>query len=104
MPEAGGIDMTESTPSQRYAQGVARGTMMTVAMMLLMDSQDVPADRLGLAGGLFFSVAQLGGALGPTLFGLVSEAAGGFGLALTLLGVLCCVLLVQVARLARLRR
>jgi len=86
------------------AQGVARGTMMTVAMMLLMDSQDVPADRLGLAGGLFFSVAQLGGALGPTLFGLVSEAAGGFGLALTLLGVLCCVLLVQVARLARLRR
>lgn len=86
------------------AQGVARGTMMTVAMMLLMDSKDVPADRLGLAGGLFFSVAQLGGVLGPTLFGLVSEAAGGFGLALTLLAVLCCVLLAQVARLARLRR
>ncbi|MFT4149786.1 MAG: MFS transporter [Paracoccaceae bacterium] len=85
------------------AQGVARGTMMTVAMMLLMDSRDVPVDRLGLAGGLFFSVAQLGGALGPALFGLLRQASGGFDLPLMLLSALCCLLLVQVARMRRLR-
>lgn len=75
-------------------QGVARSSMMTVAILLLMEARGVPKDRLGLAGGLFFTTAEIGGVLGPLTFGLLIDLSGGFtapllalsGIALALLG------------------
>ncbi|MDR5653437.1 CynX/NimT family MFS transporter [Ruixingdingia sedimenti] len=84
-------------------QGIARGTMMTVAIMLLMESRDVPKERLGLAGGLFFTTAEIGGVMGPAAFGLVSDLSGGFVVPLVLLSVLCALMLALVGQLARLR-
>ena len=59
-------------------QGIARSSMMTVAILLLMEAPGVPADRAGMAGGMFFTVAEIGGVLGPLSIGMVAEASGGF--------------------------
>ena len=77
-------------------QGIARSSMMTVAILLLMEAPGVPPERAGMAGGMFFTVAEIGGVTGPLSIGLVADASGGFnmplwmctGVALLLLGLL----------------
>jgi cyanate permease len=83
-------------------QGIARSSLMTVAILLLMEARGVPQDRLGLAGGLFFTFAEVGGVLGPLTFGFVSDLSGGFGLSLAMLTLVCVGLILVLARLARL--
>lgn len=77
-------------------QGVARGSMMTVAILLLMETPRVPQERLGLAGGLFFTTAEVGGVLGPIFFGILSDLSGGFALPLFSVTLVCLVLLALV--------
>ena len=64
------------------AQGIARSSMMTVAILLLMEAPGVPPERAGLAGGMFFTVAEIGGVLGPLSVGALAQAGGGFALPL----------------------
>ena len=85
-------------------QGIARGTMMTLAMMLLMESRDVPRDRLGMAGGLFFTTAEIGGVLGPVVFGALVQGTGGFAVPVAAISAVCLALLGLLAVLARHRR
>lgn len=86
-----------------FLQGIARGAMMTVSILILMESPNVPPERLGLAGGLFFTAAEVGGVLGPLAFGVLSDLTGGFGLALAGLSVICLGLFATLWRLAALR-
>ena len=85
-------------------QGVARGTMMPVALLLLMESRDISKERFGLAGGMFFTTAQIGGVLGPTIFGALFDGFGDFGWSLGFLTAICALLLILLHRLARQRR
>lgn len=82
-------------------QGLARGSMMTVAIMLLMETPGVPEERLGLAGGLFFTSAEIGGVLGPVSFGTLAHWTGSF--MVPLLGVTLTAVLM-IALLATLQR
>jgi cyanate permease len=85
-------------------QGLARGAMMTVAILLLMETPRVPEERLGLAGGLFFTFAEIGGVMGPVTFGVLSDLSGSFVQPLAALSVVCAVLLAILARLRGLLR
>lgn len=85
-------------------QGIARGSMMTVAILLLMELPNVPKDRLGLAGGLFFTTAEIGGVLGPVTFGVLSDLSGGFAAPLLSITLISGVLLVLLAALRRSNR
>lgn len=82
-------------------QGLARGSMMTVAILLLMETPSVPPERLGLAGGLFFTSAEIGGVLGPLSFGVLSELSSGFLLPLVCVSVVCVCLLLCLQRLQK---
>jgi len=82
-------------------QGVARGAMMTVAVLTLLEVPEVGSRRAGLAGGLFFSAAEVGGVLGPVSIGLLSSAAGGFGPALAVLTAVCGALIAMLVPLRR---
>ncbi len=82
-------------------QGLARGSMMTVAILILMETPSVPPERLGLAGGLFFTTAEIGGVLGPFSFGLLSELGAGFFLPLVCISLVCVCLLLCVHRLQK---
>lgn len=85
-------------------QGIARSAMMTIAMLFLMETPGVPAERLGLAGGLFFTMAEIGGVLGPVVFGAISETPLGFGPPLAVISVICLGLMTALAALVRARR
>ena len=82
-------------------QGIARGGMMTVAILILMETPNVPKERLGLAGGLFFTTAEVGGVLGPVTFGILSDLGDGFALPLGSITLVCLVLCVLLWLLRR---
>ncbi len=92
-------------------QGVARGSMTAVTMLVLMDQLGSDARQLGsdarhlgAAGGLFFSAAEIGGVLGPVTVGALHDWSGGFGAALHLLTGACAALLWLLAVLRRAAR
>ena len=85
-------------------QGIARSSMMTIAVLLLMETRGLAAQSRGLAGGLFFSAAEIGGVLGPLSIGALSDATGGFAAPLYLMTSVCLVLILLLARLRRLER
>jgi len=85
-------------------QGIARSTMMTVAILVLMETRGLADQSRGLAGGLFFTAAEIGGVLGPLCFGALSDATGSFAAPLYLMTGVCLVMALLLARLWQLER
>jgi cyanate permease len=79
-------------------QGIARGSMIPITMLVLMETKDVDSRVMGAAGGLFFAAAETGGVLGPMMTGWFADATGGFTAALVTLTVICiaCIGLVLI--------
>ena len=75
-------------------QGLARGAMMTVALLMLVEIPNVGPKRAGAAGGLFFTAAEIGGVTGPLVIGLLHDLSGGFSISLTMLSFICFLLLI----------
>ena len=84
-------------------QGIARSSMMTIAILLLMETPGMPKARLGLAGGLFFTAAEIGGVLGPLTIGILSDLTDGFTVPLMAVTGACLVLIMLVGVLVRAR-
>ena len=82
-------------------QGIARSSMMTVTMLVMMQCKAVDDRNMGAAGGLFFTAGEVGGVLGPFLFGVIADITGGFELALGGLTGLCLLMLALSLALAR---
>lgn len=70
-------------------QGIARGGLVTVALLTLIEAPAVESRRAGLAGGLFFSAGEVGGVLGPVSIGMLADFGNGFDDALIVLTVVC---------------
>ena len=83
-------------------QGLGRGSLMAITLLVLMETRGVDAGHMGAAGGLFFSAAEIGGVLGPLSIGIVSDLTGGFDGALWMMVVVsvALVLLLLVHRRA----
>ncbi len=82
-------------------QGIVRSSMMTVALLVLVETPGVGAERAGTASGLFFAAAEIGGAGGPFAVGLLYDMTGGFDAGLLLLCVVCALILAGVGVLRR---
>ncbi len=82
-------------------QGIARSSMMTIAILALMETREVETRHRGAAGGLFFSAAEIGGVLGPLTIGVVADASGSFGAALWMVTAVCVLLALLTRPLAR---
>jgi cyanate permease len=85
-------------------QGVARGAMMTVAVLTLLELRGVGARNAGAATGLFFAAAEIGGVLGPLAIGVLHDATGEFDSGLDLLGVIATALVLLGLLLTRLQK
>jgi len=59
-------------------QGIARSSMMTIAVLILMDTCGVDRKNAGADNGLLFSTAEIGGVRGPLTLGYVADLSGGF--------------------------
>jgi cyanate permease len=80
-------------------QGIARSSMMTVAMLTLVELPGIGERHAATAGGLFFSAAEIGGASGPVLMGLFHDASGGFATPLAFLSLVAALLTAGAIRL-----
>ena len=67
-------------------QGIGRGSLIAVLILVLMETRGVDPRNTGAAVGLFFSAAEIGGVLGPLVIGAASDFTGGFDAGLWLLG------------------
>lgn len=72
--------------------GAASGAMMTISILALIEQDYVGPERAGIAGGIFFSFAEIGGVSGPVMLGLLHDYTGGFTASLYLLAALGLVL------------
>ncbi len=86
------------------AQGIAYGPLMTVAILTLIEIPVVGPKRAGIAGGMFFAAAEIGGVLGPVSIGVISDLAGDFDLALVTVSSICAVLILLLGVLRHLMR
>ena len=80
-------------------QGVARGSMIPIAMLILMEADEVDSKVMGAAAGLFFTAAETGGVMGPMMTGWLADATGGFATGLVALSLICLFCAGLVTRL-----
>jgi cyanate permease len=76
--------------------GAASGAMMTISILTLIEQDYVGPERAGIAGGIFFSFAEIGGVSGPVILGLLHDYTGGFTASLYVLAAMALVLCVPV--------
>jgi CP family cyanate transporter-like MFS transporter len=88
-------------PAALVLQGLARGSAMTLSILVLLDLPEIGSKRAGVAGGMFFSAAEIGGVMGPVSIGILSDMSGGFSSALYMLTAVSAALLVLLAALRR---
>lgn len=86
------------------AQGIARSSMMTLAILVLIETPAVGARNMGVAGGLFFTVAEIGGVLGPFSIGYLADVTGSFDASLHMISLVCVALIVLSIVVNRLTR
>ncbi len=66
-------------------QGLARSSLMTVLILTLIELPGIEERYVGVATGLFFSAAELGGVLGPLSIGVLYDLSSNFDTGLVLL-------------------
>jgi len=81
-------------------QGLARGSLSTIVLLVLMELREVDPRRMGAAGGMYFTAGEIGGVLGPLTIGTLVDLSGGFAAGLYFLTGLCA---WQLGLLSRLR-
>ncbi len=86
------------------AQGIARSTMMTVLILSLVELPSIGEARAGVATGMFFTAAEVGGVLGPLGMGVLYDVSGGFTYALTSLTFIAALMCIGTGYLARAAR
>ncbi len=85
-------------------QGLARGSMSSIAILFLMETRGVGSRVMGAAGGMYFSAGEIGGVMGPLSVGAMFDATGGFSAPLLMLSGVCVALALLLTRLRRVSR
>ena len=91
-----------SLTSGLILQGIARSSLMTVLILTLVELPGIGEQRVGVASGLFFSAAEVGGVLGPLGIGIVYDVSGSFSPALLTLSGISLLMLAGALYLRRL--
>lgn len=63
--------------------GISTGSLMTLLISHLSDTKDISFSNIGIASGLFYSIIQIGGVLGPYSIGIIYDLTQDFNNALT---------------------
>ncbi len=83
-------------------QGIARSSLMTVLVLTLVELPGIGERYAGVASGMFFSAAEVGGMLGPLSIGFLYDLTHGFSASLYLLTSVTLLLAVAGFRLKHL--
>jgi cyanate permease len=80
-------------------QGIARSALMTILILTLVELPGIGDRYAGVASGLFFASAEVGGMLGPLTLGLLYDVTGDFDAGLYLLTAVGLTLALGARRL-----
>ena len=83
-------------------QGIARSSLMTVLVLTLIELPGIGEKTVGVATGLFFSAAEVGGVIGPVSLGLLYDFTGSFSYGLYMLSGIAIALAFGAQKLKRL--
>ena len=83
-------------------QGIARSSLMTVLVLTLVELPGIDERDVGVATGLFFSAAEVGGVLGPLSLGFLYDLTHGFDSGLYMLTIVSIILILGAIRLKKL--
>jgi cyanate permease len=65
-------------------QGLVTNSITPLLLLIMMEAPGVGAGAMGAAGGLYFTVGEIGGFTGPSLLGYLFDLTGGFVVGLLL--------------------
>jgi cyanate permease len=82
-------------------QGIARSSLMTVLILTLLELPAVGEKYAGVASGIFFTAAEVGGVLGPISLGILYDVSGGFSAGLYLLSSISLLIAISAMALKR---
>ena len=82
-------------------QGIARSSLMTVIILTLLELPAVGEKYAGIASGIFFTAAEVGGVLGPISLGILYDVSGGFSAGLYLLSSISLLIAISAMALKR---
>ncbi|MEM2103715.1 MAG: MFS transporter [Candidatus Bathyarchaeia archaeon] len=68
--------------------GFCSGALLPLLMLVLMEMRDIGQKLMGTAGGLFFTIGELGGFSGPTIMGYLKDHTGTFIPSVVMLSVI----------------
>jgi cyanate permease len=75
--------------------GFLMRSLMPLLLLILMEMPEVGAEHMGAVGGLFFSLGEIGGFLGPFMMGYMRDLTGSF-----LFGIYSLTIITEAAILA----
>ena len=58
--------------------GVSSCTLVPLLTLILMETPEIGSKYMGSAGGIFFSISEIGGFMSPLVVGLLVDWTGGF--------------------------
>jgi cyanate permease len=82
-------------------QGIVRSGLTTVLILTLVELPSIGEARTGIASGLFFSAAEIGGVLGPLGLGVLYDLTGNFHSAMAGLSAVAILLTIGTLYLSR---
>ena len=85
-------------------QGIARSSLMTVLILTLVELPGIGNRYAGVASGLFFSAAEIGGVLGPLTLGVLYDLTDTFTLGLWVLTLIAILLMGGARRLSKIQK
>jgi cyanate permease len=73
-------------------QGLVFSSITPLLLLVIMDTPSVGAAAMGTAGGLYFSVGEVGGFAGPSLLGVLLDITGGFAIGLIVIAIVLAIM------------
>ncbi|MBO39327.1 MAG: MFS transporter [Rhodospirillaceae bacterium] len=87
-----------------FLQGMCRGAMNGIAILMLIDNEDDKGNNVGASTGLYWTVGEVGGALGPATVGTIASLTGNFDAALFMMTAVAGILIFCASSLIRHKR
>jgi len=76
--------------------GISTGSLIVTILNHMSETKDITYNNLGISGGLFFSIIEIGGVLGPFFIGLVFDIYENFNIALSIYALIMFMMLFPI--------
>lgn len=73
--------------------GLSTGTIIVIILNHMSESKNISYNNIGIAGGIFFSIIQIGGVLGPFFIGLIYDIYNNFNIALSVYSLIMFIMI-----------